>query len=68
VEKLEPQGGMSCHPACKADWSGLKFKRARSDRAFVELERSRLKAPWLKLIAHGFALLLFFLSLWAVCR
>jgi hypothetical protein len=59
---------MSCHPASKADWSGLTFARMRSDRAFVELERSRPKAPWLKLIAHGVALLLFFITLWAVYR
>jgi hypothetical protein len=59
---------MSCQPASKADWSGLKFQRARSDRAFVELERSRPKQPWLKLIAHGFGLLLFFMTVWEVCR
>ncbi len=59
---------MSCQPASKADWSGLKFARARSDRAFVELERSRLKAPWLKLFAHGFGLLLFFAAVGEICR
>jgi hypothetical protein len=58
---------MSCHPASKADWSGLTFVRVRPDRAFVELERSRPKAPWLNLIAHGFGLILFLAAAWEIC-
>lgn len=50
----------NCHPSSKAEWNNLRFPRTRTDSQWVEMERTSIPEPWVKVIWNGVGLVLFF--------